>query len=142
MKSKPNVGEFLGGAVTRLMHDLDDAEPPTETEKPGGDFRKHFLLQRLARFDTTLKGKQRITLTSREQKIWAVIQQGFKGRLYCQALGRASIGPPRTGVWSNAPRTYLAAYDQGTPWRHRIQDEKSKICSKARKLGTVLSTFP
>ena len=71
------------------------------------------------------------SLTLRETKIWEVIQRSVKGRIYCRELDNARIGPPRKGVWIGGPGTYLGAYDEGNPWRQRIQDEKSKIRRKA-----------
>ncbi len=76
------------------------------------------------------KAAKSVQLTGREQRIWQVIQRGARGRLFCRELDEAKILPKRTGVWSEAPRKYVAAYDQGALWRHRIQDEKSKIRHK------------
>ena len=78
---------------------------------------------------------------NREKKISEVIQRGSKGRTYCRELDNANIQPRRDGVWRDAPRTYMAAYNQGRPWRHRIEDEKSKIRRKAEaeKLAGVLA---
>jgi hypothetical protein len=70
-------------------------------------------------------------LTGREKKIWDVIQRRAKGRQYCRELTNEQINPPREGVWHDGPRSYLAAFDLGQPWRKRIQDEKSKIAKKA-----------
>jgi hypothetical protein len=70
-------------------------------------------------------------LADRERAIWKVIKRGSRGRLYCRELDDAKITPLRKGIWREAPRKYLAAYDQGQPWRHRIQDEKCKIRRKA-----------
>ena len=74
-------------------------------------------------------------LTDREQRIWAVIRKGSTGSQYCRELGNARIAPLRSGVWKDCPRTYISAYQQGQPWRHRIQDEKSKIRRKAELAG-------
>lgn len=72
----------------------------------------------------------------RELKIWEVIQRGTKGRQYCRELDNANIAPLRKGVWEDGPRKYLAAYNLGKPWRHRIEDEKDKIRRKALKLAS------
>jgi hypothetical protein len=73
-----------------------------------------------------------VELTSREQKIWKVIQRGSSGPQYCRELQNAGINPRKTGVWKDCHAgTYPAAYQLGEPWRHRIQDEKSKIKRKA-----------
>lgn len=74
-----------------------------------------------------------VKLTDREKKILAVIERGTSGRQYCRELDNAGIAPLRSGVWKDGPRKYLAAYDLGQPWRHRIEDEKSKIRCKAKK---------
>ena len=79
-------------------------------------------------------------LTEREGKIWAVIQQGNKGRAYSRELDNANIAPRRDGVWKDAPRKYAAAYDLGGPWPHRIEDEKAKIRRKAEKLAGALAS--
>jgi hypothetical protein len=76
---------------------------------------------------------QRNNLTQREKKIAAVIARDLEGVQYCRELKNAGIGPPRRGVWQDGPRDYVAAYQQGEPWRHRIQDEKTKIKAKAER---------
>ena len=71
-------------------------------------------------------------LTEHEKNIWKVIQRGSKGLAYCRELENAGVKPRRTGSWKGCPGTYPAAYQGGEPWRHRIQDEKSKIRRKAK----------
>lgn len=73
-----------------------------------------------------------IRLTEREENIWTIIQRGPKGRLYCRELDGAGIKIQKVGIWKGAPPTYTAAYDADDPWRHRIEDEKSKIKQKAK----------
>lgn len=70
-------------------------------------------------------------LSDRENRIWTVICQKARGRQYCRELDNAGVATPRSGVWQEGPRKYVAAYDLKEPWRHRIQDEKSKIRHKA-----------
>ncbi len=78
------------------------------------------------------------SLTNREQKIWEVIQRGATGLQYCRELDHAGIAPPRKGrVWEGGSRKYEVAYQSGEPWRHWIQDEKSKIRRKAQLAGLV-----
>lgn len=72
-----------------------------------------------------------VELTEREKEILEVIHRGPRGRQYCRALDHAGIKPRRSGLWKDGPGTYLGAYDEGDPWRQRIQDEKSKIRRKA-----------
>ena len=71
-------------------------------------------------------------LTDREKAIWNVIQRKSKGLQYCRELDGAGIRIRRTGVWKGAPPNYAAAYQEGEPWRHRIQDKKCKISRKAK----------
>jgi hypothetical protein len=78
--------------------------------------------------------KNQKALTEREEKIWEVIRRGSKGRQYCRELDSANIAPRRDGVWKEGPRKYEAAYHLGSPWRHRIEDEKAKIRSKTQAL--------
>lgn len=80
-----------------------------------------------------------VELTDRKKKIWEVIQCGSKGRQYCRELDNAGIVPPRNGVWRDGPRKYVAAYELGVPWRHRIEDEKAKIRRKGKKLAGALA---
>lgn len=83
---------------------------------------------------------EQVHLTLREQKIWEVIQLGSTGPQYCRELQNANIRLPRTGVWRECPAgTYPAAYHLGEPWRHRIQDEKSKVRRKAHLAKTLAS---
>ena len=77
------------------------------------------------------KAAKSVQLTDRERRIWQVIQRGAKGLQYCRELDSAGIAPLRKGIWKDCPRKYESAYRQGEPWRHRIQDEKSKVRRKA-----------
>lgn len=80
--------------------------------------------------------EQKGQLSVREKKIWAVIQRGVIGLQYCRELDSAGIAPLRSGVWKDCPsRKYESAYKEGKPWRHRIQDEKSKVRRKAELVG-------
>jgi hypothetical protein len=82
----------------------------------------------------------RAALTEREEKILEVIQRGAVGLLYCRELHIQGIRPLRSGVWEDCPAgTYPAAYMLGDSWRHRIQDEKSKIKRKAKLAKTLAS---
>jgi hypothetical protein len=74
-------------------------------------------------------------LTPRELKVWGVIKRGVKGLEYCRELANARIAPLQSGTWKGCPRKYESAYMEGKPWRHRIQDEKSKIRRKAKLAG-------
>jgi hypothetical protein len=77
-----------------------------------------------------------IELTEREKKIWKVIQRGSTGPTYCRELDNAGIEPLRSGIWKVCPsRKYASVYQADEPWRHRIQDEKSKVQRKARLAG-------
>jgi hypothetical protein len=77
-------------------------------------------------------------LTPREARIWAIIQRGLKSHQYCRELENGGIRPRKSGTWKGCQAgTYLAAYQLGQPWRHRIQDEKTKIKRKALALKLV-----
>lgn len=92
--------------------------------------------------DRTAQGPEAKTqpLTEREGRISEVIQRGSEGLQYCRELDAARIAPPRTGVWKEeGPRTYVAAYQSGEPWRHRIQDEKAKIRRKAELANSQIT---
>jgi hypothetical protein len=73
-----------------------------------------------------------VELDQREEAIWNVIQRQSKGLQYCRELDGAGIRTQRTGVWKCAPLTYVATYQAGKPWCHRIEDEKSKVKQKAK----------
>jgi hypothetical protein len=96
-----------------------------------GAFRAQ--LRRGAEIEPT--SKEQKSLDDRDEKIWKIIQRGSRGLQYCRELDNANILPLRSGVWRDGPRKYAAAYGQGSPWRHRIEDEKSKIRRKATKLA-------
>ena len=80
-------------------------------------------------------GRRQAQLTDREKKLWDVIRRGARGLQYCRELDKARIAPLRRGAWKDCPRKYESAYLQGEPWRHRIQDEKSKVRRKAEGAG-------
>ncbi len=85
----------------------------------------------------TTKGgpSKQVQLTDREKRIWEVIQRGPEGLTYCRELDNAHVAPLRNGIWKHCPQRYTAAYKLGSPWTHRIQDEKSKIRRKAELAG-------
>jgi hypothetical protein len=72
-------------------------------------------------------------LRPRENRIWEVIQGGAKGLHYCRELKNLHLRPPTSWVKDGCPSDYPAAYVQGEPWRHRIQDEKTKVRRKATR---------
>lgn len=75
-------------------------------------------------------------LDDREQKIWEVIRRGVRGMTYCREIDAARVSPPRKGIWRDAPRKYVAAYQSGDKRLvHWIQDEKSKTRRKAVLAG-------
>jgi len=76
--------------------------------------------------------KRTAVLTEHEKKLWEVIRRGSKGLAYCRELENAGVKPRRTRSWKGCPGTYPAAYQAGEPWRHRIQDEKSRTLHKAK----------
>jgi len=94
--------------------------------------RKHVSLEeRLEKLEESKgNGAMPTRLTDREEKIWEVIQRGSRGLQYCRDLEAAHINPRRKGVWKDCPRAYPAAYKESQLWRHRIQDEKSRIQRK------------
>jgi hypothetical protein len=69
-------------------------------------------------------------LSAREKRIWEVVQRGAKGLHYCRELKNMHLRPPRSWVKDGCPSEYPAAYLEGQPWRHRIQDEKTKVRHK------------
>jgi len=78
------------------------------------------------------RAAKEVELTEHEENIWTVIQRGSKGRQYCRELDGAGIKIRRAGIWKGAPLGYVASYDAGKSWRHRIEDEKYKIKRKAK----------
>lgn len=115
------VGDFRIGfeQEKEAARQAATAEPPVELQKKS-------------------RAGEQVHLTQREEKIWGVIQLGSSGSQYCRELENAGIRPPRTGIWKGCPAgTYPAAYRLGEPWRHRIQDEKSKIKRKAKLAETL-----
>lgn len=77
--------------------------------------------------------ESRTQLTHREERMWEVIQRGTKGLAYCRELKSASLRPPTSWVRDGCPADYPAAYQEGKPWQHRIQDEKTKVRRKAER---------
>ena len=113
-----------------------------EEERSATDkvFEKFELRGRVAKLEEKLAKKPRQRLSSRERKIWGVIQRGSKGLTYCRELENAGVRPCRKGVWQDCPAgTYPAVYHLGESWPHRIQDEKSKIKRKAELAKTLAS---
>lgn len=70
-------------------------------------------------------------LTKRERSLLEVIEycngQRIMGRNYCREAERRKIPPnPRWIELEGCPFSYVAAYDN-PKWKHRIQDEKSRL---------------
>lgn len=103
-----------------------------EEVKDERERRRAAMRSETAKPQATKAGKK---LSDHEQKVWKVIQQRAKGLQYCRELDKADAKPPRTGVWKECAGTYTAAYRLGDPWRHRIQNEKSKTKRKAALAG-------
>jgi hypothetical protein len=117
-----HLGNRFDAEIRLLRDDLEKAYKG-EADEPAK--------QSQARPSVAMKTK----LRDRELKIWKVIQRGAKSREYCRELDSAGIAPQRSGIWKDCPRKYESAYLQGEPWRHRIQDEKSKVRHKAELAG-------
>jgi hypothetical protein len=100
------------------------------------------VIRRLVRLAPEVKPTARnapsptVELTERENKIYKVICRNSKGMQYCRELDAAAIKPRRGKSWQGCPGTYAGAYLVGDPWRHRIQDEKTKIRRKAELAKT------
>jgi hypothetical protein len=74
--------------------------------------------------------KTRAKLSRRDSIIFAAILLGLKGMMYCSFLKDCGAKPK----WSEpCPINYCAGYQVGSPWRKKIQDEKSR--AKARMEG-------
>jgi hypothetical protein len=66
-------------------------------------------------------------LTKRDTVIFAAILMDLRGTRYCSFLQNYGLRPK----WSDSgPATYLQSYQIGSPWRKKVQDEKSR--AKAR----------
>jgi hypothetical protein len=74
----------------------------------------------------------RSRLTPRQRKLFDVAERGVKGPAYCRELQNARLRPCRAWIEQGCPGTYPEAYHDPY-WRQMIQDEKSKVCRKARK---------
>ena len=70
-------------------------------------------------------------ISSTEKKKRAIVIEAAKARLtgphYCRELARKGIKTPDTWQREGCPAGYVEAYRAGEPWKHRIQDEKSRI---------------
>ena len=88
--------------------------------------------------ETKPTSQEQKPLTTREEKLWEIIQRGLRGTAYCRDVDAARVSPPRKGIWTGGPRTYIAAYlSRDQRLVHWIQNEKSKIRRKAELLGLV-----
>jgi hypothetical protein len=74
-------------------------------------------------------------LSGRDKRILELIQRGARGLQYCRELKGANLRPPRPWIEDGCPSEYPAAYLEGQPWRHRIQDEKCKVLRKVKLAG-------
>jgi len=126
--------------IRKKAHPSESADLDRRARLFGGvlpqEIMQRSLEERMEKLEASKrKAAESALLTDRERKIWEVIQRGSRGLQYCRDLEAAHIKPRRKGVWQDCPRTYPAAYQVGEPWRHRIQDEKSRIKRKAEHTG-------
>lgn len=70
----------------------------------------------------------------RDAVMFSAIRQGFKGLAYCRHLHDHGIFPPVDWISDDCPRDYPAAYQYGTKWQKRIQDEKHRASRKLQRL--------
>jgi hypothetical protein len=88
---------------------------------------------------TKASGRRRRKLPvyhERENKIREIIRRNpkLKGLVYCQRLDGENIKPPQIWQAQGCPPSYKEAYStKGTPWRHYIHTEKSRLRPKSKK---------
>lgn len=72
-------------------------------------------------------------LRGHKLKVWRVIQHnpGLRSSAYCRALEKAGVHPPKSFLDDGCPNSYPKAYLKSQAWRHRINDEKSRITRMA-----------
>lgn len=93
-------------------------------------------VKRLEKEVEDLKAGHGPALSSREKKIWSVIQTGAKGLQYCRELHNARLKPRRSWKEEGCPSSYPEAYRSSSRWQQRINDEKSKVRRKAEASAT------
>ncbi len=127
------IGESLP-SEPRLTAEADDRTTDRAFEQallPGKVKRQEEEIKKLKQLINDPQPTRIPVLTEREKRLWEIIQRGSQGLAYCREVQRAGVKPRRIRSWKGCPGTYPAAYQMGEPWRHRIQDEKSKIRGKA-----------
>jgi hypothetical protein len=112
-----------------------NATSPSEQGSVAAILRMEALLQNIheeigSRQAPKPAGKRNAKPSRRESIIFAAILLELKGMKYCSFLKDHNVKPR----WSEpCPNTYCAGYLADTPWRKKIQDEKSR--ARARMVG-------
>ncbi|MGA8493101.1 MAG: hypothetical protein WB711_21945 [Terriglobales bacterium] len=111
------------------------ATSPSEQGSLTAILRMEALLQNIhekisARSTQKPTGKRNAKPSRRDSVIFAAILLELKGMKYCSFLKDHDLKPK----WSEpCPNTYCAGYLADSPWRKKIQDEKSR--ARARMVG-------
>jgi hypothetical protein len=74
--------------------------------------------------------KQSNVVRRRAGVVFGAIQAGLVGLHYCRYLDKNRVIPLPAWVSEGCPKTYVAAYTEGKPWRKKIQDEKHRFTLK------------
>src|SRR5919108_883690 len=69
--------------------------------------------------------------------IFGAIQARLKGLEYCRYVDGCGIRPPAKWQAEGCPSTYVAAYQQGQPWRKKIQDQKHRSALSYERTSQV-----
>jgi len=123
---------YQGGKIPPGLLDNPEESLPSATQGPLiSDIRSTKETKASGR-----RRRKRPVYHKREKKIREIIRRNpkIKGLIYCQRLDGENIKPPQIWQAQGCPPSYKEAYSQeGTPWRHYIHTEKSRLRPKSKK---------
>jgi hypothetical protein len=137
--SEPHIESF-GRAISRMQNRwknkmdvaateqenaerLEQAEAEAEVIRQGVALRSQALLA-IALKKVPQKRKLTKAQENRRRRIFGVLQMGYKGRKYCQALDDRKLPIPEPWRKNGCPRSYSEAY-RSDNWKQSISNEKS-----------------
>lgn len=90
-------------------------------------------LQEMAEATSQKKPKRKKSLNNKEKAIRDAIKEEKKGMQYCTFLKGRGVQTPPAWQKGGCPKEYPDAYKRSKEWRKKIQDEKSRVCTRKLK---------
>lgn len=142
--SRKLVEDFAGKAVTRLEDAVKETagDAILQTAKRPTLGSQTFQMARgdKGKMTSRSRSKRRGKIPTREEKrrqeiIFKALSENLEGKAYCGRVGELGLETHVSWQEAGCPSSYLEAYrTRNSPWKKRIQDEKSRMRLKLKSL--------